>query len=142
MSEREQAIREYVEQDAFGKYLGGTMEALEPGYCRVSLKVTRDMLNFHGTAHGAIIFMLGDWAFGAACNSRGQTAFALNLTMSFLAPAQLGDRLIGEARETQESGPTALYDLLVRRQPEGGDEVPIARAQALAYRKKEWFVAP
>lgn len=142
MTDRERAIREYVERDSFSRHLGGTIETLAAGYCRVALTVTEEMTNFHGTTHGGVIFTLGDLALAAASNARGQTAFALNLSISFLATTGVGDRLVAEAREVQESGPTALYELVVRRRRDGFEDEPIARAQALAYRKKEWFVAP
>jgi hypothetical protein len=54
-----------------------------------------------------------------------------------LTATQPGDRLFAEAHEQQASGPHAVYDVVVGR---SGDSAPIARAQAIAYRKKEWFV--
>jgi acyl-CoA thioesterase len=132
-------IRAYIERDAFANHLGAKIEALTAGHARVSLRVTEAMINFHGTTHGGIIFALADFALAAASNSRGQTAFALTINVAFLATTRAGDRLVAEAYEQHASGPTALYDLTVRR--EGSDE-PIARAQAMTYRKKEWFVRP
>ncbi len=141
MTDRARAIREYIEKDAFTRHLGGKLELLEPGHCRVSITVTEDMVNFHGTTHGGAIFTLGDLALAGASNSRGQTAFALNLSINFLERTGPGDRLVADAREIQESGPTAGYELVVDRRTADGEQ-PIARAQAISYRKKEWFVAP
>jgi acyl-CoA thioesterase len=45
------------------------------------LTVTDAMTNFHGTAHGGVIFAISDMAFAAACNSHGQVAVALNVSL-------------------------------------------------------------
>jgi acyl-CoA thioesterase len=81
--ERRAAIRSYLERDPFANQLAAKIEALEPGYCRASLTVTESMTNFHGTTHGGVIFTLADVALAGASNSRGQTAFALSLSIGF-----------------------------------------------------------
>src|SRR5256886_2982330 len=64
---------------------------LRQGYCRVSLRLQPHMVNFRGYPHGSVIFALADVAFGAACNSHGEAAVALNVTIAFLdgAPVAL-----------------------------------------------------
>jgi acyl-CoA thioesterase len=136
---REDDIRRYVERDPFARELGAAIEALEPGYCRASLTVAPHMTNFHGVTHGGIVFSIADFALAAASNSRGQTSLALDLNVAFLSPTRAGDRLVAEAREQEANGPIASYEIVVRR--DGAPEA-IARAQAIAYRKKEWFVDP
>ena len=84
MNQREQAINNHIQQDAFAEHLGAKVEIVAPGHSRVTLIVTDKLLNFHGTTHGGIVFSVGDIAFAAAGNSRGQTAVALNMTISFL----------------------------------------------------------
>ena len=61
------AVLEKIHADAYRKFLGATWEAIKPGYCRVSLTVTEEMVNFHGITHGSIVFSVGDLAFSAAC---------------------------------------------------------------------------
>jgi len=136
--ERHRAIRDYVDRDRFAGRLGAKIEVLEPGFARVSLTISDDMTNFHGSAHGGVVFSLADFALAAASNSRGQTAYALSIDIAFLRAAAVGAELVAEAREVSANGPTALYELTVRLRD--GD-VPVARAQAIAYRKKQWFVA-
>jgi acyl-CoA thioesterase len=84
-----------------------------------------------------VIFSLGDIAFAAASNSRGQTAVALNVAINFLKATRPGDRLVAEAREQHAGGPVALYDITVRDERTG--EL-VAKSEDLVYRKKEWFV--
>ncbi|MCK5836646.1 MAG: hotdog fold thioesterase [Desulfobacula sp.] len=134
---REQAIHDHIQKDAFARYLGATVEIIEPGHSRVSLTITDDMTNFHGTTHGGIIFSISDMAFAAACNSHGKVAVALNVSICFLKPSYSGDHLVAEATEDHNGRRTALYHINIYNQTTG--EL-IAKSQDQAYRKKEWFV--
>ena len=70
-------IRERIEQDLFARSLGIELLELAPGFANCAMTVRAEMVNFHGTAHGGVIFSLADAAFAAACNASGQTAVAL-----------------------------------------------------------------
>jgi len=133
--QRHQAIQARIESDAFANHLGAKLECLTDGFSRYSLVVQPEHLNFHGTVHGGILFSLGDIAFAAAGNSRGQTAMALNVDIGFVRPAQVGDILTAEAKEITLNGPIGLYELTVRCNGE-----LVAQSQATIYRKKEYFV--
>jgi acyl-CoA thioesterase len=130
------AITERIRSDPFANSLGATLEAIEKGYARVSLVVVEPMLNFHSVAHGGIVFGLADIAFAAASNSHGQIALALNMSISFLRPANVGDHLVAEAKEVHLGGVTALYDISVIEKTSGKS---IAKCQAMVYRKRETF---
>jgi len=130
-------IRRYIAKDAFARYLGAKVEIPETGRSRVTLTVTKDMVNFHGMTHGGLLFTLGDIAFAAAGNSHGQTAVALNVNIYFLKASGVGDRLVAEAREVNAGGRTALYEIKVYNESTGD---LLASSQDLVYRKKEWFV--
>lgn len=134
---REQKINEYIQQDPYAQSLGAKVEILKPGHSRVTLTINDDMVNFHGITHGGVIFSLGDIAFGAASNSHGQTAVALNVGINFLKATKPGDRLVAEAVEQSASGPMALYDITIKDDRTG--EL-VAKSQDLVYRKKEWFI--
>ena len=135
--DRSQTIAAYIRSDPFARMLGAEITIVGPGHSRVTLTVTGDMANYHGITHGGVIFALGDIAFGAASNSRGQTAVALNVAINFLKATRSGDRLVAEAVEQHGAGPTALYDVTVRDERTGD---LVASSQNLVYRKKEWFV--
>jgi acyl-CoA thioesterase len=136
---RQVVINEFIQKDLFADYLGATIEIIEPGYSRVSITVTEEMANFHGTTHGGLIFSLGDIAFAAASNSHGQTAVAMNVSISFLKASKPGDQLVAVAMEKHVGGKTALYEITVI---EGKSGELIAKSQNLVYRKNEWFVSP
>src|SRR5512142_1161742 len=128
-------IRKHLENDRFAQSLGIELVELHEGYARCEMVVTETMLNAHGSAHGGAVFTLADFAFAAACNSYGQVAVALNVSINFLDAIKLGTHLIAEAKEESLTPRTGLYRLLVTN--DGGKLV--AAAQATAYRKKEWF---
>ncbi len=128
-------IRRHLENDQFAKSLGIELLELREGYSKCSMTVTETMLNAHRATHGGAIFTLADFAFAAACNSYGQIAVALNVSINFLAAIQVGTHLIAEAKEESLTPRTGMYRLLVTN--ESGKLV--AAAQATAYRKREWF---
>jgi acyl-CoA thioesterase len=71
------------------------------------------MVNFQGYPHGGVIFSLADIAFGAACNSGGGTAVALNMTISFLTAVPVGSRLVAEASEIRQGRQAGFYQVSV-----------------------------
>ncbi len=134
---RRRSINEFIQKDPFARHLGAQVEIIGPGHSRVSLTVSDEMTNFHGTTHGAVIFALSDMAFAAASNSHGQTAVALNVGINFLKVSRSGDRLVAEAKEEFAGGRTALYSITVRDEQTGD---LVAKSQDLVYRKNDWFV--
>ena len=134
---RQHAITNYIQTDAFARYLGAKVTIIKPGQSRVSLTIADHMTNFHGTTHGSIIFAISDMAFAAACNSHGKIALALNVSISFLNPSYPGDHLVAEATQACLGRRTGLYTVNVYNETTG--EL-IARSQDQAYRKKQWFV--
>jgi len=129
-------IRQRIASDPFADWLGIELEELRPGYSRVSLTLTPEMVNFHGITHGAVIFALVDAAFAAASNSHGQVAVALDMSISFTAATQPGQRLTAEAHEENLGRRTALYHMTVR--DESGQLV--ASSHGTVYRKRERLV--
>jgi acyl-CoA thioesterase len=134
---RTRLIADHIQDDAFARFLGATVEIIKPGHSRASLTVTGDMTNFNGTTHGGVIFAIGDLAFAAACNSHGRVAVALNVSIVFIKPSRVGDRLVAEATEVHAGRQTSLYDIIIYKQDTG--EL-IARSQDQAYRMNQWIV--
>jgi len=101
--------------DRFARLLGIRLEQVRPGYCKVTMRVTDDMVNGVGTTHGGATFTLADFAFAIAGNSHGRTAVALSTQMSYPAASRSGDTLTAEAFEESLGGRTGLYRVEVRR---------------------------
>ena len=107
---------------------GLVIEEVRLGYARISMKLRDDMLNGHRTAHGGMIFALADTAFAYACNSHNKAAVAQGASILFLGPAQAGEELIAEARETALAGRSGAYAIEVRT----GDGRIVAQVQSLS----------
>ena len=106
-------LRARIEADPWTRTLGIRFLALGRGFCRLGLTVQPHMVNFQGYPHGGVIFSLADIAFGAACNSRGGTAVALNMTITFLTAVPAGSRLVAEAREIKQGRRAGFYQVSV-----------------------------
>ncbi|MDB5747429.1 MAG: phenylacetic acid degradation protein [Massilia sp.] len=109
----ELAGKTMYERDPASQALGMTLDAIRPGYARMSMRVRSDMLNGHATCHGGYIFMLADSAFAFACNSHNFNTVGAGCTIDYLAPGFEGDMLVAEATEQALSGKTGVYDVTV-----------------------------
>ena len=103
-------------EDNASKWLGMKVEEVRPGYARLSMPVTSNMVNGHNLCHGGLIFTLADSTFAFACNSHNQRAVAAGCAIEFLAPAFLGDVLTAEGVEQALRGRTGVYDMKVTNQ--------------------------
>ena len=116
-----QALAEAVgaamfERDPASQGLGMTIDAIAPGYARMSMPVREDMLNGHGSCHGGFIFTLADSAFAFACNSHNMVTVGAGCTIDYLAPGRLHDVLTATAVEQAMSGKSGVYDVKVSNQ--------------------------
>lgn len=109
----ELAGKTMYERDPASQALGMTLDAIRPGYARMSMRVRADMVNGHGTCHGGYIFMLADSAFAFACNSHNHNTVGAGCTIDYLAPGRAGDVLHAEAVEQALSSKTGVYDVVV-----------------------------
>lgn len=109
----EAAGKTMYERDPASQALGMQLDAIRPGYARMSMRVRADMLNGHGSCHGGYIFMLADSAFAFACNSHNHNTVGAGCTIEYLAPGRAGDVLQAEATEQALAGKTGVYDVVV-----------------------------
>ena len=123
-------LRARIENDPWAHALGIQCLDLRRGYCRVGLTLKPHMVNFQGHPHGGVIFTLADVAFGAACNSHGADAVALNITISYLAAVKPGATLVAEARERKQGRRAGFYEVAVTAE----DGTPVALAHSVAHR--------
>ncbi|WP_096180983.1 hotdog fold thioesterase [Effusibacillus lacus] len=128
-------ICEKVKQDPFGRFLGIKLVEVGAGTATAELDVTADMLNAHGTTHGAVVFALADFVFAVASNSYGKTSVALSMNIGYLAASYEGTRLRATAVEESRTNRTSWYRIRVE-----SDQGTVAILDALAYRKNEYFI--
>jgi acyl-CoA thioesterase len=102
--------------DATSRALGIQLISAEPGHAVLALAVSETMANWHGTCHGGYIYLLADTAFGYACHTRNQRMVAQHCDISYLNPAQRGDRLTAQAVERHRAARSGIYDVTVKRE--------------------------
>jgi acyl-CoA thioesterase len=120
--------REMYAKDRTSQFLEIALDDIRPGYARMSLRVTEDMVNGHGMCHGGLIFTLADSAFAYSCNSHNHNAVASGCTIDFLAPAHVGDVLTAVAEERVLAGRSGIYDIDVRNQD--GKRIAVFRGKS------------
>ncbi len=124
-----------MENEPYAQYLGIKLLEIGEGTAIAELDVTDNMINSHGTVHGAITFAIADYVFAAACNSYGKTAVGLSTTVNFMAAGQKSSRLRATAVEEKKNHKMGWYKINIE-----SDGELIATMEALAYRKSEYFV--
>ena len=111
---RRSAARMYADDQAT-RALGISIEEVGPGRAAARMRITAEMTNGHGIAHGGYIFLLADTAFAYACNSYGPVTVAQGCEITFLRPATDGDELTASAAERARLERSGIYDVTVRR---------------------------
>ena len=125
-------------EDAASRGLGMRVEAMGPGYARLSMRVRPEMLNGFKICHGGFITLLADSAFAFACNSSNELTLAAGIVVDFVAPAMEGELLVAEAREVVLIGRTGVYDVTVTN--EKSQIVAVLRGRS--HRTKNTKVVP
>ncbi len=78
--------------------LCGNLVELKPGYAKVELETTRDMIvDEMGLVHGGFTFGAADFAAMAAVND--PNVVLVSSECRFLSPVKVGDRIVFEAKE-------------------------------------------
>jgi acyl-CoA thioesterase len=125
-------------EDEASRGLGMKIEAMGPGYARMTMTVRPDMLNGFRICHGGFITLLADSAFAFACNSRNELTVAAGIVVDFVAPAREGDLLTAEAKEMSLAGRTGVYDVQVTNQR--GETIAFLRGRS--HKLKDRQVVP
>jgi acyl-CoA thioesterase len=134
MSHDLEAIKHHFATDRFAASSGIRLVEVRPGFARSSLQVEPRHLNGVGIVQGGAIFTLADFAFAAACNSRGKVAVAVDTNLSFLQATQSGN-LHAEASEVSRSRKLSVCSVRVTN--DAGELV--ALFQGTAYIKDQPF---
>ena len=96
--------------------MGVCLEHVNEGTATLSIKIKEQHINGHGICHGGIIFTLSDSAFAFACNSRNAASVAQHASVTFIRPAELGDKLFATAKEISLIKRNGIYDVTVTNQ--------------------------
>jgi acyl-CoA thioesterase len=123
-------VADRIRADPWARAVGIEFVELRRGYCRLRLRLQPHMVNFQGFPHGGVIFTLADVAFGAACNSHGDPAVALSVTIDFLSAVTSDTTLVAEAREVKQGRRAGFYEVRVTTD----DGRAVAAAHCIAHR--------
>ena len=124
----ENCAKAMFSRDRASQKLGMKIESIAPGRAVLSMAVTEDMIQGHGSCHGGYLFTLADSAFAFACNSYNKVTVAQSNSITYVAPARTGDRLTAMAVEIARSGRSGTWDVTVTNQ----DGATIALFRGLA----------
>lgn len=86
------------------------------GFAQCSISIESRHLNTQGAGHGGIIFTLADSAMAIAANSGHRVAVASQASISFVAAASPGDRLMATANQVGGTGKSRIFDVVVKDQ--------------------------
>ncbi|MGZ3884645.1 MAG: hotdog fold thioesterase [Bacteroidia bacterium] len=106
-------------KDYFSQWLGITVLESGKGSCKLLCKITKDMLNGFGIAHGGITYSVADSALAFASNSRGQKAVSVETSISHTLPLHEGDEIIAEAKEEHCSNKIGIYTIKIYKAADG-----------------------
>jgi acyl-CoA thioesterase len=115
----EDAVRNFLAEDTAARALGITVSRVAPGEVTAHMTIRPEMLNGHGSAHGAALFAVADIAFAMACNSHGHRAVGRSCSIEYLAPAFSGEAVTATAVERAVVGRGGIYDVAVTRDADG-----------------------
>ena len=102
--------------DHSSQWFGMQIINVDEGTATLSLVVQERHTNGHGMCHGGVTFTLADSAFAFACNSRNQATVAQHNSITYIAPASIGDTLTATAKEVSLAGKSGIYDVTVSNQ--------------------------
>ncbi|GAA2137144.1 hydroxyphenylacetyl-CoA thioesterase PaaI [Arthrobacter humicola] len=84
------------------------------GRATAALRVTPEMANGHGIAHGGLVFALADTAFAMAANTFGAGIATAEASISYISPARISEELVASAEVTFHEGRRMIVDVVVR----------------------------
>jgi acyl-CoA thioesterase len=116
--------------DHFGELLGIQVLEVKSGYAKISLKITKQHLNFSGFVHGGVIFGLADCAFAEASNF-DSPAVAVQVSINYIRPSIEGDTLTAEATRVSDGKTFSLFNITISK-----EEKTVALFSGLAYKIK------
>ena len=97
-------------RDRASQNLGMSIESVAPGKAILTMTVTGDMIQGHGSCHGGYLFTLADSAFAFACNSYDRATVASGCSIDYMYGAKEGDRLTATAEEQARGGRPGVDD--------------------------------
>ena len=129
-------VNKMINSDSFSKWLGIEVLEISEGYCKLKMKVRKEMTNGFFIAHGGICYSLADSALAFAANSDGTQALSIETSIMYKKKVDNGDTLIATAKEINKEQKTAVYQINIENQ----QRIEVASFEGKVFRtEKKWF---
>ena len=126
-------VKKMLSKDYFSEWLGLNVLEISPGYCKLSIKVNKLMLNGFGIGHGGVCFSISDSALAFSANAKGNVSYTKETTSSYLQKVQEGDLLTAESKEISNGN----FNVSVKNQK---NELVFTLNGVVHISKKQWKV--
>lgn len=100
--------------DPAARHLEIALVSASTGGVVLSMAVSAHLLNTHHSAHGGLVFALGDTCFGFVCEALGRPAVSRQAEISFIAPGRPDSVLFAHGREVLRYGRNNIVDVSIR----------------------------
>ena len=107
------ALAERAERSGAARDLGVEVIDGREGYAKLAMTIIDRMVGGHGICQGGYIFTLADMAGAYACLSRNTQCLTQTAHITYVSPAQRGERLEADATEMTRTRRSATYDVRV-----------------------------
>lgn len=104
------------DNDAFSKWLGIEIIEVKEGFCKLSMKVTEEMLNGFNICHGGITYSLADSSLAFASNTFNKKAVSIETSISHTKAVKMDDILFAESILKIRTNKTAIYEVVITNQ--------------------------
>ena len=106
-------VNKMMQNDFFSQWLGIKIIEIKEGCSKLELKVTKNMLNGFGMAHGGITYSFADSAFAFASNNKGRKSVSIETSITHVLALNEGDEIIAEAHCETETEKLGHYKVTV-----------------------------
>jgi acyl-CoA thioesterase len=103
-------------QDKFSQFLGIRIKDISAGACTLEMTIRGEMVNGFGIVHGGVTFSLADSALAFASNSHGRLSVAIEASISYPAPVNIGDTLTAVAEQISLTNRMGVYSITITNQ--------------------------
>jgi acyl-CoA thioesterase len=126
-----------MSNDAFSRWLGIEVLDARPRGSTLRMRVRPEMVNGFGVAHGGVVYSLADSALAFAANTHGRVTVAVENSISYPAPINVGDVLTADAVEESATNRLAFFRVTVTNQ----QSATVALFKGTVYRTNQEHVS-
>ncbi|MCW8915703.1 MAG: hydroxyphenylacetyl-CoA thioesterase PaaI [Magnetovibrio sp.] len=103
-------------RDKAAQAMGIEIIEAKAGTATAKMTVRDDMLNFHGTCHGGMMFAFAGSILAYVINGDNRAAVAQGCSITYTRPAHLNDQLTAICKVVNQAGRSGVYDVEVTNQ--------------------------